>query len=34
MVTKRGVIKKCDLTEFDHPLSRGIIAISLTKAMN
>ncbi len=29
MVTKRGVIKKCDLTEFDNPLSRGIIAIGL-----
>jgi len=29
MVTKRGVIKKCELTEFDNPLSRGIIAVSL-----
>jgi DNA gyrase subunit A len=29
MVTKLGVIKKCQLTEFDHPLSRGIIAVSL-----
>ncbi len=29
MVTKFGVIKKCELTEFDHPLSRGIIAVSL-----
>ncbi len=29
MVTKFGVIKKCQLTEFDHPLSRGIIAVSL-----
>ena len=29
MVTKLGVIKKCDLTEFDNPLSRGIIAVSL-----
>ena len=29
MVTRQGVIKKCELTEFDHPLSRGIIALSL-----
>jgi DNA gyrase subunit A len=29
MVTKRGVIKKSELTEFDNPLSRGIIAIGL-----
>ena len=29
MVTRRGVIKKCDLSCFDHPLSRGIIAITL-----
>jgi len=29
MVTKLGVIKKCQLTEFDHPLSRGIIAVGL-----
>ncbi len=29
MVTRRGVIKKCELTEFDNPLSRGIIALSL-----
>ena len=29
MVTKRGVIKKCELTEFDNPMSRGIIALSL-----
>ena len=29
MVTKQGVIKKCELTEFDNPMSRGIIAISL-----
>jgi DNA gyrase subunit A len=29
MVTKQGVIKKCELTEFDNPLSRGIIALSL-----
>ncbi len=29
MVTKLGVIKKCDLTEFDNPLSRGIIAIGV-----
>ena len=29
MATKLGVIKKCELTEFDNPLSRGIIAIGL-----
>ena len=29
MATKRGVIKKCELNEFDNPMSRGIIAISL-----
>jgi DNA gyrase subunit A len=29
MVTKRGVIKKSELTEFDNPLSRGIIALTL-----
>jgi DNA gyrase subunit A len=29
MVTKQGVIKKCELTEFDNPLSRGIIALGL-----
>jgi DNA gyrase subunit A len=29
MVTKHGVIKKCELTEFDNPLSRGIIALAL-----
>ena len=29
MVTKRGVIKKSQLTEFDNPMSRGIIAIGL-----
>lgn len=29
MVTKHGVIKKCELTEFNNPLSRGIIAIGL-----
>ena len=27
MVTKQGVIKKCELTEFDNPLQRGIIAL-------
>ena len=27
MVTKHGVIKKCELTEFDNPMSRGIIAL-------
>jgi DNA gyrase subunit A len=29
MVTRNGVIKKSELTEFDNPLSRGIIALSL-----
>jgi DNA gyrase subunit A len=29
MVTKHGVIKKSELSEFDNPLSRGIIALSL-----
>jgi DNA gyrase subunit A len=29
MVTKFGVIKKCELTEFGNPLSRGIIAIGI-----
>jgi DNA gyrase subunit A len=29
MVTRAGVIKKCALTEFDNPMSRGIIALSL-----
>ncbi|HZQ51324.1 MAG TPA: DNA gyrase subunit A [Bryobacteraceae bacterium] len=29
MVTRQGVIKKCELTEFDNPLSRGIIALAL-----
>ena len=29
MVTKQGVIKKCELTEFDNPMSRGIIALAL-----
>src|SRR5579871_22102 len=29
MVTKNGVIKKCELTEFNNPLARGIIAVSL-----
>ncbi len=29
MVTKHGIIKKCELTEFDNPLSRGIIAVGL-----
>ena len=27
MVTKHGVIKKSELTEFDNPMSRGIIAV-------
>ncbi len=29
MVTKNGTIKKCDLTVFDNPMARGIIAMSL-----
>ncbi|MGI8990743.1 MAG: DNA gyrase subunit A [Bryobacteraceae bacterium] len=29
MVTKNGVIKKCELTEFDNVLSRGIIALGV-----
>jgi DNA gyrase subunit A len=29
MVTRAGVIKKSELTEFDNPMSRGIIAVSL-----
>ncbi|HEX4749883.1 MAG TPA: DNA gyrase subunit A [Bryobacteraceae bacterium] len=29
MVTRQGVIKKCQLTDFDNPLSRGIIAMAL-----
>jgi DNA gyrase subunit A len=29
MATRNGVIKKCELTEFDNPMSRGIIAIGL-----
>ncbi len=29
MVTRHGVIKKCELTEFDNPMSRGIIAINI-----
>jgi DNA gyrase subunit A len=29
MVTKHGVIKKCELTEFDNPMARGIIAVGL-----
>jgi DNA gyrase subunit A len=29
MVTRSGVIKKCGVTEFDNPMSRGIIALSL-----
>jgi DNA gyrase subunit A len=28
-VTKQAVIKKCELTEFDNPLARGIIAVAL-----
>jgi DNA gyrase subunit A len=29
MVTKQGVIKKCELTEFDNPRAQGIIALGL-----
>ncbi|MBI4902497.1 MAG: DNA gyrase subunit A [Acidobacteria bacterium] len=29
MVTRQGVVKKCALAEFDNPISKGIIAISL-----
>ncbi len=29
MVTKKGVIKKSELTDFDNPMARGIIAIGL-----
>jgi DNA gyrase subunit A len=29
MVTKNGVIKKCELTEFNHPMARGIIALGV-----
>ena len=29
MVTRHGVIKKSELTEFDNPLARGIIAINI-----
>ena len=29
MVTKHGTIKKCELTEFDNPMARGIIAIGI-----
>jgi len=29
MVTREGVIKKCELTEFDNPMARGIIALTL-----
>ncbi len=29
MVTKKAIIKKCELTVFDNPTSRGIIAMSL-----
>jgi DNA gyrase subunit A len=29
MVTQRGVIKKCELTELDNPVARGIIALNL-----
>jgi DNA gyrase subunit A len=29
MITKQGVIKKCQVTEFDNPMSRGVIALGL-----
>ncbi|HUJ22176.1 MAG TPA: DNA gyrase subunit A [Bryobacteraceae bacterium] len=29
MVTQNGVIKKCELTEFDNPMARGIRALTL-----
>ena len=29
MVTNRGVIKKCEVTEFDNPMARGIRALTL-----
>jgi DNA gyrase subunit A len=29
MITRQGVIKKCELTEFNNPLSRGVIALGL-----
>ena len=29
MVTKQAVVKKCELTEFDNPMARGIIAMAL-----
>ena len=32
MVTKHGVIKKSELTEFDNPMARGIIAVGLDEA--
>jgi DNA gyrase subunit A len=32
MVTKNGVIKKCELTEFNNPLARGIIALGVEEA--
>ena len=32
MVTRRGVIKKCELTEFDNPISRGIFAMHLDES--
>ncbi len=32
MVSRRGVIKKCALTEFDNPMARGIIAMGMDAA--
>jgi DNA gyrase subunit A len=32
MVTNHGVIKKCELTEFDNPMARGIRALTLDES--
>ena len=32
MVTSKGVIKKCELTEFDNPMARGIRALTLDES--
>ncbi|MGB9605626.1 MAG: DNA gyrase C-terminal beta-propeller domain-containing protein, partial [Bryobacteraceae bacterium] len=29
--TRKGIIKKCELSEFDNPIARGIIAITLSE---
>ena len=31
MCTAQGTVKKCKLTEFDHPMARGIIAIGMNE---